>query len=153
MYSTNDKVRESNRIEDILRAPLVGEIDEFERFMRLPRIGVSDVERFVKVYQPNARLRTRTDDNVRVGDYTPPRGGPMIKRELAAILESVNRHESDSWEVHIRYEKLHPFMDGNGRSGRAIWWWMMRDSEQANNLGFLHTFYYQTLSRVDREMK
>ena len=45
-------------------------------------------------------------------------------------------------ETHVRYELLHPFLDGNGRSGRALWLWLMGQAP----LGFLHTFYYQTLS-------
>ena len=44
------------------------------------------------------------------------------------------------------YEMLHPFMDGNGRSGRALWAWMMlRLGQDPFALLFLHRFYYQTL--------
>lgn len=41
--------------------------------------------------------------------------------------------------------------DGNGRSGRALWAWMMLcrggsyGRAKVIELGFLHTFYYQTL--------
>lgn len=41
---------------------------------------------------------------------------------------------------------LHPFMDGNGRTGRAVWAWaMQRDGQDPFALSFLHRFYYQTL--------
>lgn len=43
---------------------------------------------------------------------------------------------------HKRYENIHPFADLNGRTGRAIWLHQMRDAP----LGFLHTWYYQSLS-------
>lgn len=26
--------------------------------------------------------------------------------------------------LHIRYEKIHPFIDGNGRTGRMFMWWL-----------------------------
>ena len=50
--------------------------------------------------------------------------------------------------IHLRYETLHPFMDGNGRSGRILWAWQMlhHDIAPGIRLGFLHAFYYQTLA-------
>jgi hypothetical protein len=61
----------------------------------------------------------------------------------------MNDYYADPYILHVEYEQLHPFTDGNGRSGRAMWLYAMKKCgrlEQGLNLGFLHAFYYQTLS-------
>ena len=137
-----DFIRESNKIEGINRNPTQEEIDEFNRFMDLKSVTVKELQRFVSVYQPDARLRDVYGLNVRVGNYYPPFGGPEIYPALEAILNLQN-----SFEQHISYEKLHPFTDGNGRSGRALWAWNHRDL----SLGFLHRFYYDTLNHFSHK--
>ncbi len=134
-------VTESNKIEGILRTPTAAEINEFHRFMELGAMNVNELERFVKVYQPDAKLRDKPNLNVRVGNHYPPSGGPEIRRELAVLLNS----DKNPFQTHIAYETLHPFTDGNGRSGRMLWAWQMRNSPRLD-LGFLHAFYYQTLN-------
>ncbi len=138
---SDDFIRESNKIEGILRDPTWQEVSEFDRFMALTTLTVSDLERFVHVYQPDASLRCMVGFDVRVGDYVAPLGGPNILYTLSSILIEAN-HKRDPFTVHIQYENLHPFTDCNGRSGRMIWAWQMRDL----SLGFLHKFYYQTLN-------
>lgn len=135
-------VAESNRIEGITRPPTEEELEEFDRFMELPEVTVEELERFVKVYQPNARLRDKVGLNVRVGNHLPPPGGPNIRKQLQAILERVNG-VGKPFDVHVDYEMLHPFTDGNGRSGRMLWVWQLGEVPR---IGFLHLFYYQCLS-------
>lgn len=144
--SDNEKfVAESNRIEGITRPPTKAERDEFERFLALPEITVSELQHFVGVYQAEAVLRDRAGLNVRVGSYLPPPGGPEIREQLGELLKQVNLMPESAYWHHLRYETLHPFTDGNGRSGRAIWAWQMR----CFPLGFLHRFYYQALDAAE----
>lgn len=141
--TTIDFIRESNRIEGINREPDVAEIKEFDRFMVLKKVTVAEMEKFVSVYQPDAVLRNRPGLNVRVGNYLPPQGSSQMYDWLNSILIGANTGTSSSaYPVHIAYETLHPFTDGNGRSGRMLWAWQMRSFP----LGFLHQFYYQTLA-------
>ena len=139
-------VAESNRIEGILRKPTNAEIEEHERFVALDKLTVEEVRRFLSVYQPDAELRDRIGMDVRVGRYHPPPGSGRIILDLDLLLDDINKEIVDPDRAHALYETLHPFTDGNGRSGRAIWYWMMRDNPM-RTLGFLHAFYYQTLQR------
>lgn len=143
--SDMDFIRESNAIEGITRNPTLPEIAEFERFMALDRILITDLCHFVSVYQSGAALRVREGLNVRVGNYFPPKGGPAIGYGLANLLESLPDKRgicADAYTIHQAYEALHPFTDGNGRSGRMIWRWMLPNDP----LGFLHRFYYEALA-------
>lgn len=144
--NTRQKIAESNRIEGIDRPPTQAEIDEHERFVYLEKVDTSELVRFVKIYQPNAVLRAEPHLNVRIGSHIPPRGGQQIVDQLQLLLTAANEETIDPWEAHVRYESLHPFTDGNGRSGRALWYFMMSGSSRAD-LGFLHAFYYQTLKK------
>ena len=145
--NARDFVRESNRIEGIHRDPADAEISEFERFMHLEKIYVHDLEKFVSVYQSNAVLRRQHGMNVRVGGHTPPPGGPHIEELLTNLLLDIDAG-LPAWDAHIRYETIHPFSDGNGRSGRMLWAWQMGPFHLG--LNFLHKFYYQTLNGIHR---
>ncbi len=138
-------IRESNRIEGIKREPTEAEIDEYHHFMAQAEITLKDMIQFVSVYQPDAELRERAGMNVTVGGYYPPHGDISIRTRLEDLLIDANtayNRQRAAYKIHQRYESLHPFMDGNGRSGRMLWMWMMLDAP----LGFLHTWYYQSLS-------
>ena len=140
-----DFVRESNRIEGIHRDPTPTELRVHERLLGLDNVTVEDLEDFVRDVA-RAQLRRAPGMDVRVGDHYPPPGGPNIVAQLVLILDAIGGRALTPYQAHVRYELLHPFRDGNGRSGRALWAWQMRrDGLDPFALPFLHAYYYQSL--------
>ena len=150
-----DFIRESNKIEGILREPTSEEIQAHALFVETEKLQVKDLIDLVSVLQPDARLRDNMSvPGVRVGNHIAPPSSPEIREQLKYILERADKNwtsrmyynrgdANEIWRIHCDYETLHPFTDGNGRSGRALWLWCMGGQAP---LGFLHQFYYQTLS-------
>lgn len=148
-----DFVRESNKIEGILREPTKSEIEWTEWFVLYAPISVSSLRQLVDIYQPGIKIRSHFGMNVRVGNHFPPKGGPEIVTALKDLLKSIENYELNPYEAHVEYETLHPFMDGNGRSGRALWAKHMQLNKNDPywlDRGFLHTFYYQALQNGGR---
>ena len=139
---------ESNMIEGIIREPTRAEVAEYDRFINQKDIVVQDLVEFVSVYQPDAMLRTNPGSDVRVGNHTPPPGGSQIRYHLDNLMYTAPTMHPHA--LHTVYEDLHPFTDCNGRSGRMLWAWAMKNKGWSMSLGFLHTFYYQTLSEGRR---
>ena len=143
-----DFVRESNRIENI-KDTIGADIAAHQRLLDLEKVRVPDLEIFVRTITRDHVLRDKVGLDVRVGGHIPPSGGPDVRLDLACILEDLPHHSP--FESHLRYEALHPFTDGNGRSGRALWLWQMIKSdpplisrvEQVMQKGFLGIFAEQ----------
>ncbi len=129
-------VRESNRIENI-KDTIGADIKAHERLLDLPRVNVPDLEMFVRTITRDHVLRDKVGLDMMIGMHLPPCGGPEIRLQLADLLSTLRIRSP--FENHMLYEALHPFTDGNGRSGRALWLWQMINTGLASRMDAVMT--------------
>ena len=125
-------------------------------------------EKFIK--ELHKALKTGTTDSRKdwfaVGDYkkVPNEVGGMetvlpenvsdhIKQLLAEYNGKENKTFEDVLDFHVKFERIHPFQDGNGRVGRLI---MFKECLKHNIVPFiiednLKMYYYRGLKEWNNE--
>lgn len=125
-------------------------------------------EKFIK--ELHSTLKNGTSDSRKewfsVGDYKklPNEVGGMntalpeeVADRMKELLMEYNAKEEKTFEdildFHVRFERIHPFQDGNGRVGRLI---MFKECLKYNIVPFiiednLKLFYYRGLKEWDNE--
>ncbi|MBO0929459.1 Fic family protein [Fibrella aquatilis] len=73
---------------------------------------------------PGTALRNASSNSV---VYTPPCCEDVLRQKLAALERFINEDQPDGTDplikmalIHHQFEAIHPFMDGNGRTGRIL---------------------------------
>lgn len=90
---------------------------------------------------------------VRVGRYLPP-APEMISGLMSELLEWW-RKEAPKWSpvvtssiIHYRFEDVHPFADGNGRTGRTLTLWeLYRRSFDTHHIFSVDEYYWENRPR------
>ena len=173
---THDQTRyiyETNTIGIVDEAVRVDDIIETTNHFRcidfiIDKANASLSETIIK--QLHYLLKSGTSDSRKdwfaVGEYKrlPNEVGGMdttmpeeVAEEIKSLLTWYNSLENvtleDIIEFHVRFEKIHPFQDGNGRVGRLI---MFKECLKNNIVPFIidenhKLFYYRGLKEWTRE--
>ena len=121
------------------------------------RITHEDVQKLHAVIASDVMEQGRAgryrDIRVRVGKYVPPLP-EMVSGLMAELLEWWNTH-SATWSpvissaiIHYQFEDIHPFADGNGRTGRALALWeLYRRGFDTHHIFSVDEVYWQNRPR------
>jgi len=81
---------------------------------------IEDVH-FMLMYRLNFKIAGRIREcQVYVGRHVPPPPGKILKL-LTALLRKKPKTGEAIKKWHVEFERIHPFVDGNGRVGRIIY--------------------------------
>jgi len=100
----------------------------FKALSKRPLTVNTCIDIFRVIKQTNASVRNMPGTKISNGEtviYTPPEGEQVIRDKLSNLVAFI--HAEDDLDalvkmavVHYQFEAIHPFSDGNGRTGRIL---------------------------------
>lgn len=157
-----DFMRESNKIEGETDEDGIGllhtnDVRAMVKFLHAPKItarAVLNLHGALSKPKLDAGLMKLNwcgqwrEMDVRVGGYVPPE-----HKHVSGLMRLFfkNVEGMSPWQAHNHFEAIHPFVDLNGRVGRAIWLWKKYNNEGFRfGLSFLQSYYYDSLKHFEK---
>lgn len=123
-------ITESNAIEGIFDEAEVAQSLKAWHFLQeqteISHAVICQIQRIITQNQDNLNdkqrgyYRSHSGTEVTVGGRHAP-AAIMVDDLMRGWLEEMA--QMSPLIAHIRFESIHPFTDGNGRTGRMIYWW------------------------------
>jgi Fic family protein len=128
-----------------------------EKNARRNAIGHAEVLRLHRIMAGEVMEQGKAGEyraiRVKVGDYIPPRP-ENVRPMMSALLDWWNKEATkispvlSSAIVHHQFETIHPFADGNGRTGRMLSLWeLYRRGFDNHHIFSIDEFYWEDRPR------
>lgn len=132
-------LRESNAIEEVYDdVSLVDSYLAWEYLSKVSTLTVKDLLTVHSILMDNQPISLKhkgdfRDVPVRIGYSVKSMPKPVIHSLVEDLLDEMNKNvdPSDAVLHHVQFENIHPFIDGNGRTGRLLLNW-----ELVTHLGY-----------------
>lgn len=139
IITTQDELFKSSVANKKTDSPAIKEVLHYKKALwygveQLNKKPILSTNLFIKIVQiikenstgirnvPGTQLKNPATDKV---IYTPPEGAKIIREKLKNLEDFI--HSENGIDplikmaiIHYQFEAIHPFFDGNGRSGRII---------------------------------
>ncbi len=141
IVTTHDELYKANLFEEALTNPATKEVQDYafalkQAFVTVRQTGLIRLDDILAVQQQLEhnqaglrRLPGTALKNARTGEvvYTPPQHATEISQLMANLVQYINDDSLCDADplvkmalIHHQFESIHPFYDGNGRTGRII---------------------------------
>ena len=158
--NTNEAVKVDDIVETINHFSMIDRAIDFANY-ELSEAFIKELHKILKTGTSDSRLSW-----FRVGDYkrranavgdietTAPR---LVPQEMKELVDEYNKKGSHTLEeiieFHVKFERIHPFQEGNGRVGRMI---AFKECLKNNIVPFIildnkKMFYYRGLKNWNKE--
>ena len=158
--STNEAVKVDDIVETINHFSMIDRVIDFANY-ELSEAFIKELHKILKTGTSDSRLAW-----FRVGEYKrranavgeietiAPR---LVPQEMKKLVDEYNKKGTHTLEeiieFHVKFEKIHPFQEGNGRVGRMI---AFKECLKNNIVPFIildskKMFYYRGLKNWNKE--
>lgn len=159
-----DNDKESVKVDDIVETinhfSMIDRVIDFANY-ELSETFIKELHKILKTGTSDSRLSWFAVGNYKrranaVGDIetTAPR---LVPQEMKKLVDDYNKKGTHTLEeiieFHVKFERIHPFQDGNGRVGRMI---AFKECLKNNIVPFIildskKMFYYRGLKNWNKE--